>query len=221
MVNEAHIAYNRDNYGYTPPLYGDYVSKNLGIVNANINQETSGGALIGGWKGRPRIHRRLRPVCGSAEHFEVTDSLSWAKGQHFFKYGGTWLRRQVEYFNPQEGKGYFWIDQARSTSPATKFPNCWPAAWINTRLAHSPVTFANIGQEDGIFAQDDWHIKRRLTLNLGIRWDLLTRPYEAHNQQSSFDREQRNCPACRQERRAEEHRPPGLPRLRPTYWICL
>jgi hypothetical protein len=51
MVNEAHIAYNRDNYGYTPPLYGDYVSKNLGIVNANINQETTGGALIGGWKG--------------------------------------------------------------------------------------------------------------------------------------------------------------------------
>ncbi len=28
---------------------------------------------------------------------------------------------------------------------------------------------------------------RRLTLNLGIRWDLLTWPYEAHNQQSSFD----------------------------------
>ena len=51
VVNEAHLAYNRDNYGYAPPMYGDYVSKNLGIVNANINQETSGGALIGGWKG--------------------------------------------------------------------------------------------------------------------------------------------------------------------------
>ena len=51
VVNDAHIAYNRDNYGYTPPMYGDYVSKNLGIVNANINMETTGGALIGGWKG--------------------------------------------------------------------------------------------------------------------------------------------------------------------------
>ena len=50
-MNEAHIAYNRDNYGYTPPMYGQYVSKDLGIVNANINQETTGGALIGGWKG--------------------------------------------------------------------------------------------------------------------------------------------------------------------------
>jgi hypothetical protein len=93
--------------------------------------------------------------------------VSWSKGKHFFKYGGTWLRRQVEYFNPQEGKGYFWIDEARSTSPATRFPSCWRAAWINTRSAHSQVTFANIGQEDGIFAQDDWRFKPSLDLEPG------------------------------------------------------
>ena len=31
---------------------------------------------------------------------------------------------------------------------------------------------ANIGQEDGIFAQDDWRLSRRLTVNLGLRWDI-------------------------------------------------
>jgi hypothetical protein len=48
IVNEAHIGYNRDNYGYTPPMYGSYVSKDLGIVNANINMETTGGVARNG-----------------------------------------------------------------------------------------------------------------------------------------------------------------------------
>ena len=47
--------------------------------------------------------------------------------------------------------------------------------------------FENVGQEDGIFAQDTGAYNRRLTLTYGVRWDLLTHPYEAHNQQSAFN----------------------------------
>ena len=68
VVNEAHIAYNRDNYGYTPPMYGDYVSKDLGIVNANINQETSRWGADRRMERQPRIHGRLWPLRGSAEY---------------------------------------------------------------------------------------------------------------------------------------------------------
>ena len=39
----------------------------------------------------------------------------------------------------------------------------------------------------GYFAQDDWKITRRLTLNLGIRYDLYNFPYEVKNQQSNFN----------------------------------
>ena len=187
IVNEAHIAYNRDNYGYTPPLYGDPVSANLGIVNANINQETSGGALIGGWKGDLEYTGDYGLYAVPQNTFEVTDSVSWSKGQHYFKYGGTWLRRQVEYFNPQEGKGYFWIDQGTVDFTGYEVSELLAGGMDQYEIGSQAGYFANIGQEDGIFVQDDWHFKRRLTLNLGIRWDLLTRPYEAHNQQSSFD----------------------------------
>jgi hypothetical protein len=187
IVNEAHIAYNRDNYGYTPPLYGDPVSANLGIVNANINQETSGGALIGGWKGDLEYTGDYGLYAVPQNTFEVTDSVSWSKGQHYFKYGGTWLRRQVEYFNPQEGKGYFWIDQGTVDFTGYEVSELLAGGMDQYEIGSQAGYFANIGQEDGIFVQDDWHFKRRLTLNLGLRWDLLTRPYEAHNQQSSFD----------------------------------
>jgi hypothetical protein len=187
IVNEAHIAYNRDNYGYTPPLYGDPVSANLGIVNANINQETSGGALIGGYKGDLEYTGDYGLYAVPQNTLEATDSVSWSKGQHFFKYGGTWLHRQVEYFNPQEGKGYFWIDEGTVDFTGYEVSELLAGGVDQYEIGSQAGYFANIGQEDGIFVQDDWHFKRRLTLNLGIRWDLLTRPYEAHNQQSSFD----------------------------------
>ena len=78
IVNEAHIGYNRDNYGYTPPMYGQYVSKDLGIVNANINPETTGGALIGGWKGDLEYTGDYGLYAVPQNTYELTDSVSWS-----------------------------------------------------------------------------------------------------------------------------------------------
>jgi hypothetical protein len=187
VVNEAHIGYNRDNYGYTPPMYGDYVSKNLGIVNANINQETSGGALIGGWKGDLEYTGDYGLYAVPQNTYEATDSISMSKGKHSFKYGGTFIRRQVEYFNPQEGKGYFWIDEGTVDFTGYEVSELLAGGMDQYEIGAQAGYFANIGQEDGVFFQDDWRYNRRLTLNLGIRWDFLSHPYEAHNQQAAFD----------------------------------
>ena len=187
VVNQAHIAYNRDNYGYTPPMYGDYVSANLGIVNANINQETSGGALIGGWHGDLEYTGDYGLYAVPQNTYEVTDSVSWDKGNHSFRFGGTFIRRQVEFFNPQEGKGYFWIDQGTVDFTGYEVSELLAGGVDQYEIGSQAGYFANIGQEDGIFGQDDWRVSRRLTVNLGLRWDFLSRPYEAHNQQSAFD----------------------------------
>jgi Carboxypeptidase regulatory-like domain len=187
MVNEAHIAYNRDNYGYTPPFYGVPVSKDLGIVNANINMETSGGALIGGWKGNLEYTGDYGLYAVPQNTYEVTDSLSWQRGNHALKFGGTFIRRQVEFFNPQEGKGYFWIDQGTVDFTGYEVSELLAGGVDQYEIGSQSGYFANIGQEDGIFGQDDWRVGRRLSVNMGLRWDFLPHPYEAHNQQSAFN----------------------------------
>ena len=42
-------------------------------------------------------------------------------------------------------------------------------------------------QYKALFAQDDWKISRKLTLNLGLRWDLFTPRHEHNTNISGFD----------------------------------
>ena len=39
----------------------------------------------------------------------------------------------------------------------------------------------------GMYIQDDWKATRKLTLNLGVRWDLMLGPTERYNHQAYFD----------------------------------
>src|SRR5262252_7714764 len=41
-------------------------------------------------------------------------------------------------------------------------------------------------QSYALYIQDNWRVNRRLTLNLGLRWDGLPHTYEANNRHSNF-----------------------------------
>lgn len=186
-VNEFHANYNRDDYGYQPPMYGDPVSKNLGIVNANRSLETSGGALIGGYAYEIEYTGDYGLYAVPQNNIEGTDTFNWEHGKHSFKFGGTLIHRQMEYFRPIAGKGFFNLSGNGQDYTGYEVSDLLSSFVDNYSIGAQNGFFANISQEDGLFAQDDWRLNRNLTLNLGVRWDLITWPYEAHNRQASFD----------------------------------
>jgi hypothetical protein len=71
------------------------------------------------------------------------------------------------------------VDPGICTAPCTS-PNLNPTPQLSENVRH----WRN--WEIGAYFQDDWKISRRLTLNLGIRWDLFKRHNELDNLATTF-----------------------------------
>ena len=185
-VNEARIAYNRDNYGYLPPNYGESVGAELGIQNTTLGSaKNTGGPLTGGYGTDLTYTGDYGPFEVPQNIYEVTDTLSLNIRSHQLSVGGTLLRRVTNYYRPIEGKGgLFYSPELFTGYDESEY---LVGGVSQYQIGAQTGFFSNINQEDALFAQDNWRATKRLTLNLGIRWDLLTWPYEAHNQQSSFN----------------------------------
>ena len=185
-VNEARIAYNRDNFGFTPPNYGQNVGPELGISNSGIGAAANtGGPLTGGYGTDLTYTGDYGPYEVPQNVYEVTDTVNLSLKTHELSFGGTLLRRVVNYYRPIEGKGgIFYAPNLFTGYDESEY---LVASASQYQIGAQTGFFSNVNQEDALFAQDNWRVTKRLTLNLGLRWDLLTWPYEAHNQQDSFN----------------------------------
>lgn len=100
------------------------------------------------------------------EDIEADDSVSWSHGNHNVKAGASMLR--LQYLNRAQYAGYM------------QFSTTYTGVALADGLAGLQNTFegANEDNQAGIehelffYAEDDWRILPRLTLNLGLRYEL-------------------------------------------------
>lgn len=189
LLNEARVAFTRIRYGYTPPFQDQTISADLGIVNANTSPLLGGGALIGGFNNQLEYTGDFGPYLVPQNTWQFADTLSWNKGAHNFRFGANIIRRQVNLFRPNRGKGYFFLFGNGEGPGSTGWEQSdLLAGFVNEYTIGPP--FGMVGTrswENGFFFQDDWRVNRRLTLNFGIRYDLLTWPTEVADRQTNFD----------------------------------
>lgn len=99
----------------------------------------------------------------------TTDTLIWTHGRHLFKFGATYVQTTSIY---QLG------DASRSPNVNIHFDG--PAQVMSNKTSNYTVTLFSrqdpTVKQFGIFAQDEWHILPRLSLSLGLRWELAPPP---------------------------------------------
>lgn len=180
------------------------MGENLGIPNANRNSLLGGMPLIGGWGASRQLEYTGDYGLYSVPQkpLQFTDTVSYSEGRHTFKFGFNIINRKLDFVQGNRAKGYFWIDDNNCG------PGCGGMPWgysgqgtfTGAQVAELEAGFMGgyqVGDmsgyyktrnwETGYFAQDDWRISSRLTLNLGIRYDLFTWPFEVSDRMSNFD----------------------------------
>jgi len=196
LINEFRSGYVRTKYGYMPPLSSTAWCTQFGIPNC-YTVVTGGIPLIGAYAQQIEYTGDFGPYLVPQTGFNFNDTVTWTKGRHTVKIGGTILRRQLNLFRPQYGKGGF-RPSGNGSGPCcnggqghvdTGYEIADLLAGFVDDYEHG-APFGTVGTrtwENGFFAQDDFRVTRRLTLNLGLRYDVLTWPVEVQNRQANFD----------------------------------
>ncbi len=125
--------------------------------------------------------------------YQYAGTVSWTKGNHNFKFGGSLIRRQARNvqsasavgaygFNPESDNNASQLQQ-QSNQLASALLGAFTSQVRDYDL--DPPDYRS--WEPSGFAQDSWKTTSKLTLLLGIRYDIFTPFTEAHNHISNFD----------------------------------
>jgi len=128
------------------------------------------------------------PWVNKADSYQIRDDFSWTRGAHQFKIGGSWLLyKKIQ-------------DVFAATQGNFNFNGSFTGGGVTGDFADFLLGLSNGYGEDAIhdsghwnnvswalYFQDNWRATRRLTLNLGLRWDGVPHTYEANHRASNFD----------------------------------
>ncbi|MBI1790278.1 MAG: TonB-dependent receptor [Acidobacteria bacterium] len=109
--------------------------------------------------------------------FVYQDNLSWTSGKHQFKFGAEVRRNRFNSFNNNINL------TLRFNTVADFQAGRLAQATQNTAERIVALRSSNVN----FYAQDDWKLAPSLTLNLGVRYELNTIPYDNRNFLSVFD----------------------------------
>jgi outer membrane receptor protein involved in Fe transport len=111
-------------------------------------------------------------IVGPDKVYDFIDQVSYLRGKHAFKFGGEVRRDLVHQGTYRGGRGRITFDNLKAflsgTPSAAGFLGGDPIRDISQWLY-------------AVYVQDDWRITPRVTLNLGLRYELQGVPTEANN----------------------------------------
>jgi len=207
MVNEAKVGYTHyrlpffsvdhnanpeDPWGLSTNGIPTGFDMNTGVINPLFygfpKVSISGFTILGGnW---PKF-------VGPNQNVEILDHISYLKGKHAFKFGGEYTYVETNSGATSNAKGrvnFKAEDKPEKTAAYPCVPNCTAlenfllgyAGSGNSIFVGNPIRDVHTNHI-AAFVQDDFRATSKLTINIGVRYELGTVWADANNQLGNFD----------------------------------
>jgi hypothetical protein len=199
-------------YGWTrwweflPDIFGDYPNINpittlgekayMGISGTpTFPYITAGSPYSGGSAGLSVGTQGSDRITQGVDSHQALVSISWVKGSHELKFGGETRWHRVNYFIPSTpGGGFTFTYGSTSQTPSSSSGGDPLASFLSgvgtgggSGSYQVPDAPSNVNWQWGGFVQDNWKVRRNLTLNIGLRYDLTLPRTESHNRMEWLD----------------------------------
>ncbi len=192
LVSESHLGLVRWHAQITPLGMSYDTATALGIPGINFNQQ-SGGMPAFTISGLSEIgDNSTYPEDSAQTSIQLDSAFTWVHDFHTLKFGFVALRHYFNAFSGFYDRGTFdfdgeFTDQLNSSSTATALADFAMGTMDSGSRAYLDGPVALRAWQLSPYIQDDWRITRRLTANLGLRWDLDAPYYEKHNHWANLD----------------------------------
>lgn len=124
------------------------------------------------------------PKFQHTEHLQYLDTVTLLRGDHQWKFGAdVMLPMKNDYLDIPSTRGNLQFSGQFTGNALADFLLGYPA---RAELSNVHVVEQRLWAAS-VFVQDDWTLNDRLTLNLGLRYDYMTPPYEANDRMANFD----------------------------------
>ncbi|HWB83294.1 MAG TPA: carboxypeptidase regulatory-like domain-containing protein [Bryobacteraceae bacterium] len=177
-LNEVRLTFAREtaNRGPAP---GSLSLADLGVKLYQPPVNTLEGINISGFFNVAQTD----PAAFIRNQYNISDDFNWVHGKHSIGIGGTAMRGQVLLRNQFRTSGSFTFTSDVTNDALASFL----MGYVRTFSQGFGEFKDNLMSSYSLYIQDDYHISRRLTLNLGLRWDPFVPWTETKNRAEQFD----------------------------------
>ena len=193
VVNELRLGYARTNPETVQSDYGHESATSLGIQGINISDYTTGLPNLNiqdvtGISGGPAF----LPVNPQQIHYQAEDTLTWLWGRHSLKTGYRFVLRKPQPFTHTNTRSSIAINRNLTNNPQTNSQGSGLATLLlgyttggQRGFLLDNYEFTN--SEHSIYVQDDWKATDRITLNLGLRYEVYVPDTEKEDRLPNYD----------------------------------
>ena len=191
LLNDLHGGYFRYAVNALPFNFGNNLSEQLGIPNANRPEDPNSSGLsnidVAGLNSLG--DSEFLPEHAFENIFQIADAVTWVRGKHSLKIGVDFRRQQRNFYQVTAPRGFFNFGGLYTNDLTTGNGGAGAAdlllgiadATEQDKLAGLyPTRYWDLAE----FIQDDWRILPNLTVNLGLRYEITS---PANGRVGNFD----------------------------------